>query len=36
MLKPGGRLLVANFLHDLPNVGYMESFMGWPLIYRSD
>jgi SAM-dependent methyltransferase len=36
MLKPGGQLLVANFLHDVPDVGYMESFMGWPLIYRSD
>jgi len=36
MINPGGQLLVANFLHDVPNVGYMESFMGWPLIYRSD
>ncbi|MGH9751290.1 MAG: methyltransferase domain-containing protein [Blastocatellia bacterium] len=36
MLKPGGQLLIANFLHDVPNVGYMESFMGWPLIYRRD
>jgi SAM-dependent methyltransferase len=35
MLKPGGELLVANFLPDLPDVGYMETFMGWPLIYRS-
>lgn len=36
MLKPGGQLLVANFLPDVPDVGYMESFMGWPLIYRSE
>jgi extracellular factor (EF) 3-hydroxypalmitic acid methyl ester biosynthesis protein len=35
MLKPGGELLVANFLPDVPDVGYMETFMGWPLIYRS-
>jgi extracellular factor (EF) 3-hydroxypalmitic acid methyl ester biosynthesis protein len=36
MLKPAGRLLIANFLRDVPDVGYMESFMGWPLIYRGD
>lgn len=36
MLKPGGELLVANFLPDVPDVGYMETFMGWPLIYRSE
>jgi SAM-dependent methyltransferase len=36
MLKPGGQLLIANFLPDVPNVGYMESCMGWPLIYRND
>jgi SAM-dependent methyltransferase len=35
MLKPGGELLVANFLPDVQDVGYMETFMGWPLIYRS-
>jgi hypothetical protein len=35
MLKLGGELLVANFLPDVPDVGYMETFMGWPLIYRS-
>ena len=34
-LKSGGRLLVANFLPDITDVGYMESFMGWQLIYRS-
>jgi len=34
-LNPGGRLLVANFLPDVPDVGYMETFMGWPLIYRN-
>jgi hypothetical protein len=36
MLKLGGELLVANFLPDVPDVGYMETFMGWPLIYRSE
>jgi extracellular factor (EF) 3-hydroxypalmitic acid methyl ester biosynthesis protein len=36
MLKPGGRLLLANFLPDVMSLGYMETFMGWPLIYRTD
>jgi hypothetical protein len=35
-VKPGGQLLLANFLPDVPDVAYMETFMGWPLIYRSD
>ncbi|MCA8949379.1 MAG: class I SAM-dependent methyltransferase [Planctomycetes bacterium] len=35
LLRPGGRLLVCNFLPDCPDVGYMESFMGWRLIYRT-
>lgn len=35
MLRPGGKLLFCNFLPDTPDAGYMESFMGWRLIYRS-
>ena len=34
MLAPGGRLLVANFAPCVNDIGYMESFMGWKLIYR--
>jgi extracellular factor (EF) 3-hydroxypalmitic acid methyl ester biosynthesis protein len=34
MLRPGGYLLVANFLPGVYDIGYMESFMGWNLIYR--
>jgi extracellular factor (EF) 3-hydroxypalmitic acid methyl ester biosynthesis protein len=35
MLRPRGRLLIANFLPGILDVGYMESFMAWKLIYRT-
>jgi len=34
-LKPGGTLLLANFLPETPDIGYMEIFMNWSLRYRS-
>jgi extracellular factor (EF) 3-hydroxypalmitic acid methyl ester biosynthesis protein len=36
MLKPGGRLLVANFLQSSFGRGYLEAFMDWRLNYRSE
>jgi extracellular factor (EF) 3-hydroxypalmitic acid methyl ester biosynthesis protein len=36
MMKPGGRVLVANFAPSLPDIGYMETFMAWNLIYRDE
>ncbi len=35
MLRPGGTLLVANFLPGVRDIGYMETFMDWTLVYRS-
>lgn len=35
-VRPGGTLLLANFLPSIPDIGYMESFMDWHLIYRDD
>lgn len=34
MLAPGGKLLVANFAPCVEDLGYIESYMGWKLIYR--
>lgn len=35
MLRPGGQLLIANFLPNLSGAGYMEAFGQWHLTYRS-
>lgn len=34
MTRPGGQILIPNFAPDVPDVGYMEAFMGWKLVYR--
>ena len=34
-LRTRGRLLIANFLPDISDAGFMESYMGWNLTYRS-
>jgi extracellular factor (EF) 3-hydroxypalmitic acid methyl ester biosynthesis protein len=36
MLKPNGRLLVGNFALCVRDIGYMEAFMQWDLIYRTE
>jgi SAM-dependent methyltransferase len=36
MLKPDGVLLFANFAEDIFDDGYMETFMNWPLLLRSE
>ncbi|MCG8604590.1 class I SAM-dependent methyltransferase, partial [bacterium] len=35
MLRQDGRLLIANFVPENRESGYMEAFMDWELIYRS-
>jgi SAM-dependent methyltransferase len=34
-LNPGGHLMIANFLPGIFEVGYIETFMEWSLIYRT-
>ena len=36
MVRPGGLMLIPNFRTGTRDRGYMESFMDWHLIYRSD
>jgi hypothetical protein len=36
MLSLGGTLFVANFLPEIRDAGYMESYMAWKLIYRTE
>jgi hypothetical protein len=35
MTRPGGLMLIPNFLTGIRDVGYMEAFMDWHLIYRN-
>jgi hypothetical protein len=36
MVRPGGTMLIPNFRTGARDRGYMESFMDWRLIYRSE
>lgn len=36
LLSPGGTLSIANFTPETRDIGYMEAFMGWNLIYRTE
>ncbi len=33
-IKPGGRLILSNFLKETPDLGWTEAIMDWFLIYR--
>jgi hypothetical protein len=35
-VQPGGVLLIPNFLPGIADIGWMESFMDWKLVYRRD
>ena len=34
-LRPGGSLIIGNFCPTLSDIGYMETFMQWHLIFRT-
>jgi cyclopropane fatty-acyl-phospholipid synthase-like methyltransferase len=34
LLKPGGEMVIVNFMPAIRDIGYMETFMAWDLIYR--
>lgn len=34
-VRTGGKVLIINFTPKIPDVGYMEAFMDWWLIYRT-
>jgi extracellular factor (EF) 3-hydroxypalmitic acid methyl ester biosynthesis protein len=36
LVAPGGRLLLANFTPDTPDIGFMEAMLEWHLIYRAE
>ncbi len=36
VLSPGGTMIIPNFLKDINEKVYMETFMKWNLIYRND
>jgi extracellular factor (EF) 3-hydroxypalmitic acid methyl ester biosynthesis protein len=36
MLASNGKLLVANFFPGIKDVGYMETYMGWHLVFRDE
>ncbi len=35
MVRPGGRMVIANFLAEVRDVGYMEACMDWKLVFRT-
>jgi SAM-dependent methyltransferase len=35
-VKPGGSVLIANFLRGVGNAGYMSAMMDWNLVYRTE
>ena len=36
LVAPGGRLLIANFTPDTPDIGLMEAMLEWHLVYRAE